>query len=79
MKTTIMTVSETAFKRTEKPTESVSKHKNKTIHINTESVKNKLLGVFLIVLGIFSAELTGDGTAAVLTLLIGLSAISSFE
>lgn len=74
MQTTIMTISETAFKHTENLTESVSKRK-KIIHINAESVKNKLLGVFLIVLGIFSAELTGDGTAAVLTLLIGLSAI----
>lgn len=74
MQTTIMTISETAFKHTENPTESVSKRK-KIIHINAESVKNKLLGVFLIVLGILSAELTGDGTAAVLTLLIGLSAI----
>lgn len=74
MQTTIMTISETAFKHTENPTESVSKRK-KIIHINAESVKNKLLGVFLIVLGILSAELTGDGTAAVLILLIGLSAI----
>lgn len=75
MQTTIMTVSETAFKHAENPAESVSKHKNKIIHINTESIKNKLLGVSLIVLGILSAEVTGDGTAAVLTLLIGLSAI----
>lgn len=57
--------------RTENPAESVSKRKNKTI----ENVKNKLLGVSLIVLGILSAAVTGDGTAAVLTLLIGLSAI----
>lgn len=75
MQTTIMTISETAFKHTENPTESVSKCMNKIIHINAESVKNKLLGVFLILLGILSVKLTGDGTAAVLTLLIGLSAI----
>lgn len=50
------------------------KPKRKAIHI-TESVKNKLLGVSLIALGIFTAVYTGDGTAMILTLFIGIGAI----
>lgn len=57
------------------PVKPLVKPKQKTIHINIESVKNKLLGLSLIVVGILSAKLTGDGTAAVMTLFLGLSAI----
>lgn len=75
MKTTTITISENAFRQRETPSESISRRESIVRHINAESVKNKLLGVSLIVLGILSAEVTGDGTAAVLTLLIGLSVI----
>lgn len=51
------------------------KAKRRSTHITAEAVKNKLLGASLIVLGILSAKLTGDGTAAVMTFFIGLSAI----
>lgn len=61
--------------RTEKPVKPFAKPKRKTIHIDIESVKNKLLGLSLIAVGILSAKLTGDGTAAVMTLFLGLSAI----
>lgn len=61
--------------RTGKPVKPFAKSKRKTIHIDIESIKNKLLGLFLIAIGILSAKLTGDGTAAVMTFFIGLSAI----
>lgn len=50
------------------------KPKRKAIHV-TESVKNKLLGASVIALGIFTAVYTGDGTAMILTLFIGIGAI----
>lgn len=56
---------------------SIKSKRKVTIHITTETLKNKLLGVSLIAVGIFSAKLTGDGTAAVMTLFLGLSAIFS--
>lgn len=62
-------------RRTEKSVKPLVKLKRKTIHIDTESVKNKLLGASLIALGILSAKLTGDGTAMMMTFFIGLSAI----
>lgn len=49
----------------------------RTIHIDIETVKNKLLGTSLIVVGILSAKLTGDGTAAIMMLFMGLAAIFS--
>lgn len=50
------------------------KPKRKAIHI-AESTKNKLLGASVIALGIFTAVYTGDGTAMILTLFIGIGAI----
>lgn len=61
--------------QTEKPVKPFAKPKRKTIHIDIESVKNKFLGLSLIAVGILSAKLTGDGTAAIMTFFIGLSAI----
>lgn len=61
--------------RTETPVKPIVTHKRKTIHIDMESVKNKLLGASLIAVGMISAKLTGDGTAAVMCWLMGLSAI----
>lgn len=63
--------------QTETSVKSTVKPKRGTIHITVESVKNKLLGASLIVLGILSAKLTGDGTAAIMMLFMGLSAIIS--
>ena len=62
-------------RRTETPVKPLTTPKHKTIHIDMESVKNKLLGASLITVGIISAKLTGDGTAAVMCLMMGLSAI----
>lgn len=61
--------------RTETLVKLLVKPKRKTIHIDIENVKNKLLGMSLIAVGILSAKLTGDGTVAVMTFFIGLSAI----
>ena len=63
--------------RTETPVKPLVKVRQKSTHITTESVKNKLLGASLIALGILSANLTGDGTAAVMMSFIGLTAIIS--
>ncbi len=64
-------------RRTETSVKPLVTPKRKTIHINIESVKDKLLGVSLITVGMISAKLTGDGTAAVMCWLMGLSAIFS--
>lgn len=40
-------------------------------------LSNRLCGIALIVLGIVSAKLTGDGTAAVMLFVMGLTAIFS--
>lgn len=64
-------------KRTETPVKRIAIPKGRTIHITAESVKNKLLGSSLITVGMISAKLTGDGTAAVMCWLMGLSAIFS--
>ena len=64
-------------RRTETPIKPLAKSKRKTIYITAESVKDKLLGASLIAVGIISAKLTGDGTAAVMCWLMGLSAIFS--
>lgn len=65
-----------AVRRTETPIKRLARHKGGMIHIDMESVKNKLLGASLIGIGIFSAELTGDGTAMIMLLFMGLAAIS---
>lgn len=65
------------FRRTEPFIKPFTKPKRKTIHIIVETLKNKLLGASLIAVGILSAKLTGDGSAAVMTLFLGLSAIFS--
>lgn len=62
-------------RRTETPIKPLATHKRRTIHTDIESVKNKLLGASLITVGMISAKLTGDGTAAVMLLMMGLLAI----
>lgn len=62
-------------KQSESPVRLSIKPKRKTIHINAESVKNKLLGMLVIAIGIFTAAYTGDGTAMVFTSFIGLAVI----
>ena len=64
-------------RRTETHDKPIVRSKRRTIHITAEAIKNKLLGASLIAVGILSAKLTGDGTAAVMMLLMGLSAIFS--
>lgn len=64
-------------KRTETPAKPLVKVMRRSTHITTEAVKNKLLGASLIAIGILSAKLTGDGTAAVMMSFIGLTAIIS--
>jgi hypothetical protein len=63
--------------RTETPVKPLARHKRRSTHITAETVKNKLLGTSLIVVGILSAKLTGDGTAMVMMFLMGLIAIFS--
>lgn len=62
-------------RRTETPVKPLVRPKRRTIHIDMESVKDKLLGACLITVGMISAKLTGDGTAAVMCWIMGLSAI----
>lgn len=62
---------------TETPIKPPIKVKRRSTYITAETVKNKLLGASLIAIGILSAKLTGDGTAAVMMLVIGLTAIIS--
>lgn len=64
-------------KHTETPIKPLIKNNRRSTHITAEAVKNKLLGASLIAIGIFSAKLTGDGTAAVMMFFIGLTAIIS--
>lgn len=63
--------------RTETLAKPLVKIKWRSAHITAEAVKNKLLGASLIAIGILSAKLTGDGTAAVMMSFIGLTAIIS--
>lgn len=49
--------------------------KAKRNRISAEKLKNILLGSTVIVLGILSAVISGDGTAMVVTSFIGLGAI----
>ncbi len=64
-------------KPTETPVKSLAKPNRRCTHITAESVKNKLLGASLIVIGILSAKLTGDGTAMIMMFFIGITAIFS--
>lgn len=61
--------------RTETPIKPLAKVKRRNTHITAEAVKNKLLGASLIAIGILSAKLTGDGTAAVMLFVMGFAAI----
>lgn len=63
------------IERTETLAKPLVKAKRRSTHITAEAVKNKLLGASLIAIGILSAKLTGDGTATVMMLMIGLPAI----
>lgn len=42
-------------------------------------IKQKLMGLALIILGVISAAITGDSTAAILLYIIGLAAIFTKE
>ena len=64
-------------KPTETPIKPPVKVKRRSLYITAETVKNKLLGASLIGLGMLSAVLTGDGTAAVMMFFLALSAIVS--
>ena len=64
-------------KTMETPIKNTTKHKCKTTYVNIERLKNMILGASLIVVGMLSAKLTGDGTAAIMMFLIGLTAIFS--
>lgn len=64
-------------KPTETPIKPLVKPNRRSTHITAESVKNKLLGASLIVIGILSAKLTGDGTAMIMMFFIGITAIFS--
>lgn len=46
-------------------------------HINRDKIKNISLGLSLIGIGILSAVISGDGTAMMMTIAIGLAAILS--
>lgn len=46
-----------------------------TSHKASKRLSDRLCGIALIALGMFSAKLTGDATAAVMLLVMGLTAI----
>lgn len=52
---------------------------NETSHKASKRLSDRLCGIALIVLGIVSAKLTGDATAAVMLFVMGLTAIFSKE
>lgn len=66
-----------ASRPTETPVKPLAKPNCRSTYITAETVKNKLLGVSLIVIGILSAKLTGDGTAMIMMFFIGITAIFS--
>ena len=58
----------------QKPTEThTATRKAKPIHINT--IKSKLLGILLIVLGALTIPMENDATAFVMCLFLGIAAI----
>ena len=63
-------IGQTAQKSTEMHT---ATRKAKPIHINT--IKSKLLGILLIVLGALTIPMGNDATAFVMCLLLGIAAI----
>ena len=64
-----------AQQTTQKPTETYTEtRKIKPIHI-TNTIKSKLLGILLIVLGAITIPMENDATAFVMCLFLGLAAI----
>ena len=63
----------------QKPTEThTATRKIKPIHI-TNTIKSKMLGALLIVLGAITIPMENDATAFVMCLLIGIAAITGGE
>lgn len=63
------------FKPKEKPRPQITY--NETPRNAARTLFNRLCGIALIAVGILSAKLTGDGTAAVMLFVMGLAAIFS--
>jgi hypothetical protein len=66
---------EQAIRTTMKPMQA----RHKTARINYYMIAQKLTGVILIALGFVSAKISGDGTAMLMLIMLGLPVVFSKE